>query len=245
MLEYLIPRASSYAGDIDRLFDIITYLVGFWFILTIAYFFYLVFRYRAKDGQKAEYITGETHKQKMAVEIPHYLILVCDAAIIIMTFIVWHKVKLEKPEVDEEVRIVAQQWAWSFYHAGPDGILGNEDDIAVVNELHVKKDVTYRFYLESTDVMHSFSVPVFRLKQDAVPGRVIEGWFEPILEGEWDIQCAEMCGIAHGIMGARIFIESEEKHNEWMASTGAVLPDALVANNDSTDLQVKEDKNNG
>ncbi|MCH6255308.1 hypothetical protein MLD52_02025 [Puniceicoccaceae bacterium K14] len=245
MLEYLIPRASSYAGDIDRLFDVITYLVGFWFILTLGYFFYLVFRYRAKDGQKAEYITGETHKQKMAVEVPHYLILVCDAAIIILTFIVWHKVKIDKPEVDEEIRIVAQQWAWSFYHAGPDGVLGNDDDIPMVNELHVKKDVTYRFYLEATDVMHSFSVPVFRLKQDAIPGRIIEGWFQPTKTGEWDIQCAEMCGVAHGIMGARIFIETEEEHNEWMASVSELPSVNWVAKNEAKDLQEKEDKNNG
>tara|TARA_B110000037_G_scaffold203507_1_gene246628 strand:+ start:394 stop:1143 length:750 start_codon:yes stop_codon:yes gene_type:complete len=248
MLEYLVPRASSYAADIDFLFDLITYLVGFWFILTLGYFFYLIFRYRAKDGQKAEYITGETHKQKMAIEIPHYLILVCDAAIIVFTFIVWTDVKITQPEPDEEIRIVAQQWAWSFYHAGPDGLLGTDDDIARVDELHVEVGKTYRFHLESTDVMHSFSVPVFRLKQDAVPGRVIQGWFKPIKTGEWDIQCAEMCGVAHGIMAARIFIEDAETHTAWVAANAPTMvantpiqDGSMIASNLSIDLQLKED----
>jgi cytochrome c oxidase subunit 2 len=66
-------------------------------------------------------------------------------------------------------------------------------------------------------VVHSFSVPVFRLKQDAVPGRTITGWFRPTQTGEFDIQCAEICGIGHGVMGARIHIESESEHATWMA----------------------------
>ncbi len=66
-------------------------------------------------------------------------------------------------------------------------------------------------------VIHSFSVPVFRLKQDAVPGRVITGWFEPILTGTYDVQCAEICGIGHGAMAARVHIESAEQHAAWVA----------------------------
>ena len=65
-------------------------------------------------------------------------------------------------------------------------------------------------------MLHSFSVPVFRLKQDAVPGRTITGWFKPIITGEHDIQCAEICGIGHGIMGAKVFLETPEQHAAWM-----------------------------
>ncbi len=85
-----------------------------------------------------------------------------------------------------------------------------------MNELHVEVDKTYHYKLESTDVLHSFSVPVFRLKQDAIPGRVITGWFKPIQAGEWDIQCAEICGIGHGLMGARIHIETPAQHAAWL-----------------------------
>ncbi len=75
-------------------------------------------------------------------------------------------------------------------------------------------------------MLHDFSVPVFRLKQDAIPGRVITGWFKPTRPGEYDIQCAEICGIGHGMMGARIFIETPEEHAAWMSQSSAGKPAA-------------------
>ncbi len=76
-------------------------------------------------------------------------------------------------------------------------------------------------------MIHSFSVPVFRLKQDAVPGRVITGWFEATKTGTHDIQCAEICGIGHGVMGARIVIESPARHAAWVAEQNPItLADA-------------------
>lgn len=229
MLEYLIPAASTFAKDIDWLFDWITYLVGFWFFLTLGYFFFLCFRYRRRAGVKAQYITGETHSQKLAIEVPHYLILACDLVILVMTFIVWKAVKIDMPETQEDVRVISQQWAWTFKHAGADGILDTADDIIKINELHIQKGVAYRYILQSRDVMHSFSIPVFRLKQDAIPGRDIYGWFEANQTGEWDIQCAEMCGVAHGIMGARIFIKDEAEHKAWLAANTPDRSGALVA----------------
>jgi cytochrome c oxidase subunit 2 len=68
------------------------------------------------------------------------------------------------------------------------------------------------------DVLHDFSVPIFRLKQDAIPGREITGWFEPTITGEYGIQCAEMCGIGHGIMGARLILQNAETHQNWISS---------------------------
>ena len=248
MLEYFLPRASSYAKDIDLLFDVITYLVGFWFFLVLGFFFYVLFRFRRKPGQKAQYLTGETHKEKLAIEIPHYLILACDLVILVMTFLVWHKVKIDMPPADEEVRIVAQQWAWSFYHPGPDGLLETEEDnIPMVNELHLKVGTQYTYHLESPDVMHSFSVPVFRLKQDAIPGRIISGHFQPILEGEWDIQCAEMCGFGHGFMPARLYVHSAESYDAWLAAnTPEQLKDAAsYAAVEPKNSDKKEDKSNG
>jgi len=64
--------------------------------------------------------------------------------------------------------------------------------------------------------MHDFSVPVFRLKQDAIPGREITGWFKATKTGEYDIQCAEMCGIGHGIMDGRIVIRDAAGHAAWI-----------------------------
>ena len=112
---------------------------------------------------------------------------------------------------------MAQQWGWHFVHAGPDKQLGTADDIETVDELHLKVDTTYHYKLESLDVLHSFSIPVFRLKQDAVPGREITGWFRPTKTGVHDIQCAEICGIGHALMPARVYIESEQEHAAWVS----------------------------
>jgi cytochrome c oxidase subunit 2 len=158
-------------------------------------------------------------------------VLVCDVFIILGAVRVWYDVKQELPPAQETVRIVGQQWAWTFVHPGPDAELDTDDDIATVNELHVKAGTLYHYQLEALDVIHDFSVPVFRLKQDAIPGRIITGWFEPTRTGEYDIQCAEMCGIGHALMGGRIFIETPEQHAAWMAQQSpielaAALPQA-------------------
>jgi cytochrome c oxidase subunit 2 len=233
MIESLVPAASTYASDIDDLFTLIFVLVGFWFFLCQGVFFWLLFRFRKREGVKSEYITGELKHEKRWITIPHLLVLVCDVFIIVGAVRVWYDVKQWLPEEAGEnveiVRVIGQQWAWTFVHPGPDGELGTDDDIPKINELHVKVDQFYHYQLEATDVLHNFSVPVFRLKQDAIPGRVITGWFKPTMTGEFDVQCAEICGVGHGLMGARIFIETPEQHAAWMAdhsplSLAAVTP---------------------
>ena len=222
MIEYFIPAGSTYAGDIDGLIMLIFWLVGFWFVLCEVAFFYLIFRFRKKEGVKTEYITGEEKSQKRWISWPHMLVLVCDVFILIGAVRVWYDVKQNLPPAHETVRVIAQQWAWTFVHAGPDGEIDTADDIAVVDELHVETNKLYHYKLESRDVLHNFSVPVFRLKQDAIPGRVITGWFQPTITGEYDIQCAEICGIGHGLMPARIFLETKEQHASWVAQKSGV-----------------------
>jgi cytochrome c oxidase subunit 2 len=220
MLEYLVPQAASFARDIDWLFTVIFITVGFWFLVAQGALFYFIFRFRRKDGVRSLYVAGEDKAEKRWVSYPHYLVILCDLGLIAGTILVWVNVKQALPPVEEKVRIVGQQWAWTFVHAGPDGQLDTADDIARVDELHVKADTVYHFELLSKDVIHSFSVPVFRLKQDAVPGRVITGWFKPTKTGEFDIQCAEMCGLGHGLMAARIRIETKEEYDKWMSEQG-------------------------
>jgi cytochrome c oxidase subunit 2 len=231
MIERYIVAASTYAADIDNLILLIGVLVGFWFMLSELVFFWLIVKFRAKDGRKAEYITGEVKSQKRWISIPHYLVLVCDVFILVGAVRVWVDVKqtLPEPAESEVVRVIGQQWAWTFVHAGPDGAIDTEDDIRLVDELHVQVGRKYVYELESRDVLHNFSVPVFRLKQDAIPGRVISGWFEATQTGEHDIQCAEICGIGHGIMGARIFLESPEQHAAWQAEQSSTALAAVAS----------------
>jgi cytochrome c oxidase subunit 2 len=223
MIERWVVQGSTYAADIDGIIWLIAVLVGFWFLVAEGVFFWLIVKFRARDGQRAQYITGEEAKQKRFIAWPHYLVLVCDVFIVVGAVRVWVEVKQSLPSEAEaqRVRVVSQQWAWSFVHPGADGKLDSADDIRTVDELHIEVGQKYIYELESRDVLHSFSVPVFRLKQDAVPGRVITGWFEATVTGTYDIQCVEICGIGHGMMAARIVIESPEQHAAWIASHSA------------------------
>ncbi len=222
MIEYFLPAASTYADDIDWLFDLVFWLVGFWFVVAQGIFFWLLFKFRARDGVKGQYVTGELKHEKRFITIPHMLVLVCDVFIIYGAVRVWYDIKQYLPPAQETVRAIGQQWAWTFVHPGPDGDLDTADDITTVNELHLRKNTVYHYKLESKDVLHNFSIPVLRLKQDAIPGRVITGWFEPPKTGEYDIQCAEICGIGHGLMGARVHVEDDETHAAWIAEHSSI-----------------------
>ncbi|MGE0159599.1 MAG: cytochrome c oxidase subunit II [Gemmatimonadales bacterium] len=214
----MIPQASTYAASIDNIILLVGVLVGFWFFVAEGMFFWLIWRFRAKEGVKSEYIEGHEKHLKRWITWPHGLVLVCDIIIIVAAVQVWYNVKQRLPEADSTIRVIGQQWAWTFQHPGADNELDTADDIFTVDELHVQVNETYHFLLESRDVLHSFSVPVFRIKQDAIPGRTITGWFEATQTGEHDIQCAEICGIGHGVMASRIFIEDEQQHADWVRS---------------------------
>ena len=216
-----IPQLSTYAADIDGVITLIAVLTGFWFLAAEFIFFWLIWKFRAKPGEKSQYLVGKEKHIKRWITIPHALVLVCDVFIIIGAVRVWYNVKQQLPEPDSEIRIIGQQWAWTFQHPGADNVLDTADDIFTVEDLHVEVDKVYHFKLESLDVLHDFSVPVFRIKQDAVPGRSITGWFEATGTGEYDIQCAEICGIGHGIMAGRIHIEDAQTHAAWISSASA------------------------
>lgn len=221
MIDYAVDQVSTYAKDIDFLIVLVCALVGFWFFVAEGVLFFLVFKYRAKEGGKAAYMDGTDPKHTRFISWPHRLILICDVIIVLFAVKVWFTVKQTMPEPDQTVRIIAQQWSWAFVHPGPDNKLDTPDDIKTIDELHVVVGQTVRFELVSPDVIHSFSVPVFRLKQDAIPGRVIKGWFKTQKSGTYDIQCAEICGIGHGAMVGRVVIEQPERYAEWVASQSA------------------------
>ncbi len=232
MMEWIgVVAASSYAKDIDFVFDLVFWITAFWLLLTEAVFFYLIFRFRKKPGVPGQYVTGELASEKRWITLPHFAVLLFDVAILYFAVKVWYEVKQDLPQAADQqiVRVIAQQWAWTFVQPGPDGAIDTADDITTLNELHVEVDKLHHFRLESKDVLHDFSVPVFRLKQDVIPGRVITGWFTPIMTGNYDIQCAEICGIGHALMPARIIIETRDQHAAWMAENSTVAVASATA----------------
>lgn len=231
MMHLLLPAASSYAGKVDFLIDLIFWITALWFVVAQVVFIGFIVKYNRKRHPKAGYITGEKHEEAKWVHWAHYFVIACDLVIIYFSMQVWYHIKQELPQADHTIRVLGQQWAWRFTDPGADNKLDTADDIHTIDELHVEVNKTYHFQLEAKDVIHSFSVPVFRLKQDAVPGRVITGWFKPTKEGAFDVQCTQMCGIGHGIMGGRIIVESSEKHAAWVqANSPAHVAGKIPAN---------------
>jgi len=215
------PKAATYSGDMDSLFWLITIAVGVWFLAAEAMFLWLIFRFRARPGVPSQYITGKEKHLKRWINIPHTLILLFDIVIIFAAVRVWVMIKQTLPPADATVRVTAQQWAWTFTDPGPDGKLDTPDDVRTTDELHLINGKTYHFELESKDVLHSFFIPAFRLKQDAVPGRIYTRWFTTLKPGTYDLLCAEICGVGHGVMGARIIVGTPEEHQAWQQKHAA------------------------
>ena len=133
----------------------------------------------------------------------------------------------EVPADAETIKVVGQQWFWSFEHA---------DGTKEVNELHVQKDKPYRFEITSLDVNHAFNVPDWTLMIDAVPGRINTLWNMFTQDGEFLIQCREYCGFSHYNMKAKLFVEpavtpvaAETPPTTTTATTNAAAPNAAVA----------------
>lgn len=116
-----------------------------------------------------------------------------------------------------KVEVNAHQWAWDFRYAGPDGKFNTEDDIVTWNELHVPKGRPVYIQLASTDVIHSLYLPNFRVKQDAMPGMINKMWFRPKETGEFDIGCAQHCGVHHYKMKGHLTVHEEADFDRWMA----------------------------
>jgi len=115
------------------------------------------------------------------------------------------------------VEVNAHQWAWDFRYAGPDGKFDTDDDIVTWNELHVPEGKPVYLQLASMDVIHSFYLPNFRIKQDATPGLVNHLWFVAKEPGEFDIACAQHCGTHHYKMKGHLTVESDADFQRWLA----------------------------
>jgi len=132
----------------------------------------------------------------------------------------WANIRGQLPDTDFRVRVVGKQFNWMMHYPGLDGKLDTKDDVKMENILHVPTGKPVRVVLSSEDVIHSFFLPHVRLKQDAVPGRDIEVWFEIIdgtKPGRFDIPCAELCGFGHGNMLGTLVVHDPEDFQKWAA----------------------------
>lgn len=228
--------ASTYAAKIDwTLYLMHVVMIGI-FVIWGIFMVYCLVRYRRRQGVPAVY--GNQHAWSSYV--PDALILAFDIWLIFVVGIpIWAHIReeLPPPENATVVNIIAQQFAWNIHYPGADGKFGKrdpllirpdnligldekdpdaKDDITSVNDLYIPIGKPVRVNLTSMDVIHSFFVPEFRTKQDAVPGMLFPIWFEPTMTGKFEIGCAQLCGIGHYRMRGNVIVQSQEEFDAWM-----------------------------
>jgi len=214
MLNWWLPEnVTSYGQDIDWLFHLIYAITGVTFILVTVALLAFVVIYRDRPGRRARYTHGNTTLEIVWTVVPALILVV-------LTFLsvpAWSKIKMTMPATDVVIQVTAKQFNWQVTYPGPDGKFGTDDDKTFLDEMHVPIGKPVRINLKSQDVIHSFFVPQFRIKQDAVPGREIGVWFDVMKPGKYEWPCAELCGFGNSGMRGWVYAHSAEDYAKWMA----------------------------
>jgi cytochrome c oxidase subunit 2 len=215
-VSWMPEQASSVASDVDALWSFVLWLSVFFFVAMIGTAVWFVWRYRrSREPVPTSQVADHLGLEIAWTAIPTILLLV----IFVWGFRSWMTLNVA-PHDPLEIRVRAQQWAFNFEY---------EDGI-VSDELVVPVGKPVRLLMSSRDVIHSFYVPAFRVKQDILPERYSVAWFEAIQEGEYDILCAEYCGRDHSRMVSRVKVLSQAAYDSWVDSGGGLsgLPPAEV-----------------
>src|SRR6478672_8315898 len=233
---YWFPTlASEHGGRIDSLFMAVLVVSGIAFVLVQGALGYFVARYGENANERAFY----WHDNPKAEAILLIMTAVILTVLVFMGQRVWASIYFsDAPTNATIIQVTGEQFAWNFHYAGPDGQFGRtdyklitgtnpigldrddpaaKDDVLSIGVMHAPVGKPVRVRLRSKDVIHSFFLPNFRMKQDAVPGMGIEVWFTPTTPGMYEIACAELCGLGHYRMRAFLTVEpSEDAFNKWL-----------------------------
>jgi len=218
---FLPPGNSTFAGDIDFLYYMILAITGIAFIVVEGGLVWFIIKYRRRPGRKAYYTHGNMTAEVVWTAIPAVTVIIIG----IMSGGVWTDIRGRNsvPPGALEVGLVAKQFEWNATYTGADGRLGTGDDFSTRNQLHVPVDQPVLVRLGTEDVIHSFFIPSLRVKQDALPGKTIEVWFEAMVPGKFEIACAELCGLGHYRMRAVITVHTADEYARWVQERTAAV----------------------
>jgi cytochrome c oxidase subunit 2 len=241
--------ASSHGGQIDSLIGWIHIFMLILFVGWGAFFVYCLMRFRQSRNPVADY-RGVTSHRSTYMEVG---VAVVEAVLLIGFAIpLWAaRVDARPPESEAlVVQVTGEQFAWNVHYPGPDRVFGRtdiklldlqsnplgvdrsdpaaKDDVTTVNQLNIPVNQPVIVRLRSKDVIHSFGVPEFRVKQDAIPGLTIPIWFVPTVttadmrtqtgnpQFQYEIACAQLCGLGHARMRGFVTVQSAGEFQKWM-----------------------------
>ena len=252
--------ASSHGLMLDQMSGWVHWLMIILFVGWGIFFIVTLFKFGIISNGKVDRDGVQSH----ASTYGEYAVILVEAFILVSFAIpLWSLTKTDIPDVTEdtvEVRVVAQQFAWNIHYPGVDGIFGRTyaslvdeeinpigldrssphgaDDIVTLNQMHLPVDKQTIIYLSSKDVIHSFSLPEMRVKQDAIPGMSTPIFFTPTMtsdeflveikgsarEGKgYEIACAQLCGNSHYRMRGFLTIDTEDEYNAWLDEEAELL----------------------
>jgi cytochrome c oxidase subunit 2 len=204
----LMPaQGTAHAGSVDSLYLFLVYLSVFFFVLIAGLVAYFAVRYRRRGpNDRTPRLTHHNGLEAAWTFIP--------LALVLFIFFWGFRSYMDgaiSPADALQIQVTAKKWVWQFEYA---------NGVRAINELHVPLGKPVRLTMTSEDVIHSFFVPTFRIKQDVVPGTYSELWFEPTAPGVHQLECAEYCGQGHSKMLGKIFVDDERKYKDWLETGG-------------------------
>src|SRR3954449_6525766 len=214
VLALLIPwfptAASKQAHAIDTLWDVLLIASIPIFVLVITVVGFSIWKFRMRPGEElldGPPIHGNTRLEIIWTAFPAIILVgLCTYA-----FLVLEDVEQAPAQPEMQVRVVGQQFAWTFYYTQ------NGKEVPSP-QLHLPLNQPVKFTLQSKDVLHDFWVPAFRMKKDAVPGIDVTYRITPDRKGVFPIVCAELCGLGHAVMRANATVQSRAEFDKWLAA---------------------------
>jgi len=218
-----LPPLKSDRAAIDDAIWLSLVVTGAVFIVTNLLLAYLSWRYTDDGATRAAY-WHDNHRLEWSWTIVTALIMV---TFLFRALSLWAEVNGDPPSDAVLIEVTGQQFAWNVRYPGPDGMLGrtdhalasqenpigldktdphSADDVLLLNQLYLPQDRAVKVQIRSMDVIHSFFLPNFRVKQDAVPGMTVQIWFTPKQTGDFEIACAEHCGLGHYRMRGQVHV---------------------------------------
>jgi cytochrome c oxidase subunit II len=205
----MFSNLSNLAKGVDTAFLVILsvslfFLIGLTIVLVI-----FIYRYNEKRNPVASQIEGNNKLEVIWTAIPLLLVL----AMFWFGWTGWKPLYSDPPKDAMPIKTIARMWKFTFQYEN-----GKRNDT-----LYVPQGKPVVLDLESVDVIHSFYIPAFRLKQDVIPGKKIQVWFIANSPGKYDIFCAEYCGLQHSGMYTAVKVLPQPEFDKWYIDTTAVL----------------------
>ena len=194
--------ATEVAKSWDTLYWFLIWLSAIFFVGIVAAMVIFAVKYRKSVHKKPSYIHGHVGLEIVWTVIP---------TILVLWIFVWgwevYTDMVHAPADAMEINIIAKQWLWQFVY---------KNGTSSIGDLYVPVNKPVRMVMSSEDVLHSFFIPNFRVKQDVVPGMYTYVWFEATMPGIHQIFCTEYCGTSHSGMLGRVIVLTPEQWKDWL-----------------------------